>query len=45
MDWQKQERLRLDGASDKVIADALGIGRRTMNRRIAVRPQQADPGW
>lgn len=35
MDWGKWSRLAVDGASDKTIADALGISRRTLKRRKA----------
>ncbi len=43
MDWGKWNRLRFTGASDKTIASALGISRRTLKRRIADRLRQDDP--
>ncbi len=40
MDWAKWNRLAMDGASDKDIARALGISRRTLKRRKADRQAQ-----
>jgi len=43
VDLAKWNRLAVSGASDKAIADALGISRRTLKRRIADRLRQDDP--
>jgi DNA-binding NarL/FixJ family response regulator len=44
MDWSKWNRLAISGASDKDIARALGISRRTLKRRKAARLRQNEPG-
>lgn len=40
LDWEKWNRLAFTGASDKDIARALGISRRTLKRRKADRQAQ-----
>lgn len=40
MDWAKWNRLAMDGVSDRDIARALGVSRRTLKRRKADRQAQ-----
>ena len=43
MDWVNWNRLAFGGASDKAIADALGISYRTFKRRKTDRLRQTEP--
>jgi hypothetical protein len=43
IDFAKWNRLALNGASDKAIADALGVSYRTFKRRKAERQREDEP--